>query len=180
MNPTETTTVPASERRTPVLKTKFLSHGTLGSRDLEETRRFYEEFLGLEVIRTSPISLMIRLGGSHVYAVVEQKKKDPQPRINHNGIDVESDADVDEAWRLCHEQAAKWGLHDITRPLAQHGTYSFLFWDRDDNAWEILSNPHGGYTWIFEQGDLSGKGHFERGFRHRRPDHQPVTKEGSE
>jgi len=37
-----------------VLKTKFISHGTLGSKDLEATRRFYEEFLGLEVVRTSP------------------------------------------------------------------------------------------------------------------------------
>ena len=29
------------------LKTRFISHGTLGSKDLEATRRFYEEFLGL-------------------------------------------------------------------------------------------------------------------------------------
>ncbi len=29
------------------LKTRFLSHGTLGCRDLDATRRFYEEFLGL-------------------------------------------------------------------------------------------------------------------------------------
>jgi hypothetical protein len=45
-----------------------------------------------------------------------------------------------------------------------------MFWDGDDNAWEILSNPKGGYTWIFDKGDLSGRGHFERGFRHKRPD----------
>ena len=58
---------------------------------------------------------------------------------------------------------------------ARHGTYSFLFWDADDNAWEILSNPKGGYTWIFEQGDLEGRGHFERGFRHKRPDAKKET-----
>lgn len=38
------------------------------------------------------------------------------------------------------------------------------------NAREILSNPKGGYAWIFEQGDLAGRGHFESGFRHQRPD----------
>ena len=154
----------------PVLKTRFLSHGTLGSKDLEATRRFYEEFLGLEVVRTSPVSLMVRLGGNHVYAVVYSKNKGRMDRLYHNGLDVHSDADVDEAWRLCSEQAEKWGLHDITKPSARHGTYSFLFWDGDDNAWEILSNPKGGYTLIFEQGDLAGRGHFAPGFRHKRPD----------
>ncbi len=155
----------------PAIKSKFLSHGTLSSRNLEASRRFYEEFLGLEVVRTSPVSLMIRLGGNHVYAVVESKRnKAPMDRLYHNGIDVETDADVDAAWHACTEQAQEWGLHKITRPVPVHGTYSFHFWDGDDNAWEILSNPQGGYTWIFDQGDLSGKGHFEKGFRHRRPD----------
>jgi catechol 2,3-dioxygenase-like lactoylglutathione lyase family enzyme len=156
----------------PALKTTFLSHGTLGSQDLDATRKFYEEFLGLKVIRTSTVSLMIRLGGNHVYAVVQTGKKERMPRINHNGLDVVTDADVDEAYRLCVEQAAMWELHDISKPAERHGTYSFMFWDLDDNAWEILSNPKGGYTWIFEQGDLEGKGHFESGFRHKRPDVQ--------
>jgi catechol 2,3-dioxygenase-like lactoylglutathione lyase family enzyme len=155
--------------RMPAIKTRFLSHGTLGSKNLDATRRFYEEFLGLEVVRTSPVSLMVRLGGQHVYAVVYTKKKDRMPRIYHNGLDVESDTEVDEAWQSCNREAEKWGLHDITKPIARHGTYSFLFWDADDNAWEILSNPKGGYTWIFEQGDLSGRGHFDREFLEHRP-----------
>jgi hypothetical protein len=54
--------------------------------------------------------------------------------------------------------------------VEQHGTYSFMFWDMDGNCWEILSNPPRGYTWIFEQGDLDGKGHFERGFMNARTD----------
>ncbi len=152
------------------LKTRFLSHGTLGSKDLDATRRFYEEFLGLEVVRTSPVSLMIRLGGNHVYAVVLTKKKGRMPRCYHNGLDVDTEADVDAAWKLCTELATKWGLTEITKPLERHGTYSFLFGDAGDNAWEILSNPKGGYTWIFEQGDLKGKGHFAKGFKDKRPD----------
>jgi catechol 2,3-dioxygenase-like lactoylglutathione lyase family enzyme len=161
--------------KTSTLNTRFLSHGTLGSKDLEATRRFYEEFLGLEVVRTSHVSLMVRLGGNHVYAVVLTKNKQPMPRCYHNGLDVHTDAEVDEAWRLCAEHAGKWGLHDIQKPSERHGTYSFLFWDGDDNAWEILSNPNGGYTWIFEQGDLEGRGHFEKGFRLKRPDGEAKT-----
>ena len=149
----------------PVIKSKFLSHGTLGSKDLEATRKFYTEFLGLEVIRTSKISLMVRLGGDHVYAVVQSRKKDEMPRLNHNGIDVETDADVDAAYQAIIGGQEEWGLYNITEPVEQHGTYSFHFWDADGNAWEILSNPKGGYTWIFEHGDLDGKGHFDKAFR---------------
>ena len=151
----------------PSIKPSFISHGTLGSRDLEATRKFYEEFLNLEVIRTSPISLMVRLGGPHVYAVVQTKEKDEMSRLYHNGLDVATDEDVDEAHRSVLAHAEKWGLHKVTKPVERHGTYSFHFWDLDDNCWEILSNPKDGYTWIFEQGDLEGKGHFDRAFRQK-------------
>lgn len=52
----------------------------------------------------------------------------------------------------------------MTRPLVQHGTYSFYFWDMDDNAWEILCNPQGGYAWGFALGDQEGRGHLDRSF----------------
>jgi catechol 2,3-dioxygenase-like lactoylglutathione lyase family enzyme len=154
----------------PAIPTRFLSHGTLGCRDLEKSRRFYEEFLGIETTQTSPISLMIRLGTEHVYAVVQIKNKEKMPRYYHNGLDVESVEDVDRAYETVVAQAGKWGLTDISRPVEQHGTYSFKFWDMDENCWEILSNPPRGYSWIFEQGDLEGRGHFESGFHKKRPD----------
>jgi len=169
-NPTHET--PEKPKVTPALKLNFISHGTLPSVDLEATRQFYEEFLGLEVINTSHHSMMIRLGGDHVYAVVHTKKPMKMPRLYHNGLDVTTDADVDNSWRIVNEQAEKWGLHDITKPVSRHGTYSFHFWDRDENSWEILSNPNQGYTWIFEKGDLEGRGHFAKNFRENRPDLQ--------
>src|SRR3954468_23705713 len=100
----------AAAKKTSVIKSKFISHGTLGSTDLDATRQFYEEFLGLEVVRTSPVSLFVRLGGEHVYAVVKQKQRMTMDRINHNGIDVDTDAEVDQAWKDCNEQAEKWGI----------------------------------------------------------------------
>jgi hypothetical protein len=102
-----------------------------------------------------------------VGAVVQQRQPDKMPRINHNGIDVPSDSDVDAAHAACLEQQEKWGLTGITKPIQQHGTYSFHFSDNDDNAWEILSNPQGGYTWIFEQGDQEGRGHWDKNFRQK-------------
>ena len=149
----------------PALKLKFLSHGTLESRDLEKAREFYTDFLGLEVVRTSPISLLIRLGGNNTIAVVEQKNRSEQMALlNHNGFDVETQEEVDKAYEVAVEQAEKWSLHKFTKPKLQHGTYSFFFWDMDENCWEILTNPPGGYGWLFEQGDLEGKGHLDKNF----------------
>ena len=91
------------------LQLNFLSHGTLESTDLDKSRRFYEEFLGLEVIRTSPISLLMRLGGNNTIAVVEVKEKVPMPMLNHNGLDVSTKADVDTAHAAVREPRVQSG-----------------------------------------------------------------------
>lgn len=144
----------------PLLKSiTFLSHGTLEARDLDKTRAFYEQCLGLETIRTSPISLMIRLGGHNTIAVVQSPRKIDMPLLNHNGLDVSTRAEVDECYRLLVEQQEKWGIKKVTKPADQHGTYSFYFNDLDDNWWEILTNPQDGYSWMFSQGtDLESWG----------------------
>ena len=86
------------------------------------------------------------------------------PLLNHNGVDVAADEDVRHCHDLVMEQAEQWGLHRIGKPRVQHGTYSFYFWDMDDNCWEIQSNPKGGYGWMFERGNQEGKGHLDPGF----------------
>ena len=149
----------------PALKLNFLSHGTLESRDLAFSRKFYEEFLGFEVVQTSPISLLVRLGGNHTYAVVYSKRPSEMNLLNHNGMDVRTKEDVDAAYGVVLAQAEKWKLTKISKPVLQHGTYSFYFWDADGNSWEILTNPAGGYRWLFEKGDLEGKGHLDRNFK---------------
>jgi catechol 2,3-dioxygenase-like lactoylglutathione lyase family enzyme len=148
------------------LKLQFLSHGTLESRDLEFTRRFYEEFLGFEVVKASKISLWCRLGGQHIYVVVQvpPQRKGEMPFLNHNGIDVHTEEEVDECHRLVVRDAEIWQLKKITKPAVQHGTYGFYFYDADDNSWEILANPPGGYSWMFERGDQDGAGHMSKSF----------------
>lgn len=91
MSETATVAQPTNRRVEPALKLNFSSHATLDSKDLERSRKFYEEFLGFEVVRTSPISLLLRLGGNHTIAVVQMKKKKPDDEmdlLNHNGIDA--------------------------------------------------------------------------------------------
>ena len=159
-------TIPAlpADKPKPALNLRFISHGTLEAVDLEHARRFYEEFLGFETVQASKMSLWVRLGGEHIYVVVKVQKKEEMPFLNHNGIDVNTDAEVDEAYQITVRDAEKWGLHKITKPALQHGTYSFYFYDADNNCWEILSNPKGGYGWMFERGDQDGLGHLKKSF----------------
>jgi catechol 2,3-dioxygenase-like lactoylglutathione lyase family enzyme len=153
-----------TDLETGPLSLNFLSHGTLETTDTEKSRKFYEEFLGFEIVRTSPISLLLRMGGNNTMAVVEVKEKQPMAMLNHNGLDVRTKADVDAAHARAVAQQEKWGIKKITRPLDQHGTYCFFMNDPDDNWWEILTNPEGGYAWMFERGNQEGRGHLDKEF----------------
>jgi hypothetical protein len=115
--------------------------------------KFYGEFLGLRVVQTSQISLMVRLGGKHCIVVVYTKRPSGMRLLSHNGLDVETKDEVDTAHKIGLAEAAKSKLHKITKPVLQHGTYSFYFWDADENCWEISANPYSGYDRLFEAGD---------------------------
>src|SRR5260370_8845870 len=100
----DTRTAAQGTKPAPALKLNFLSHGTLESRDLAFSRRFYEEFLGLDVVQTSPISLLIRLGGPNSIAVVYSKNVRGLNLLHHNGLHVRTPEDVDEAHRAVSPQ----------------------------------------------------------------------------
>ncbi|WP_405641003.1 VOC family protein [Streptomyces uncialis] len=145
--------------KTPLLKTKFLSHGTLECRDIAASRRFYEEVLGLEVVQQAPMALLVRLGSDHCYAAVETPGEGEMPLMNHNGLDVASDEEVRQAHETLHEVKDEYGIRQITKPVRQHGTYAFFLQDLDGNWWEICHLPRGGYAFRFENSevDLTGR-----------------------
>lgn len=146
--------------KTPLLSTRFLSHGTLECRDIAATRRFYEEVLGLEVVQQAPIALFVRLGSDHCYAVVETPGGDQDmPLMNHNGIDLASDDEVRGAFDMLQRVKDEYGIKRLTKPVHQHGTYAFYLQDLDGNWWEICHLPPGGYRFRFENSevDLSGR-----------------------
>jgi catechol 2,3-dioxygenase-like lactoylglutathione lyase family enzyme len=135
----------------PLLDIKFLSHGTLEVADLQRSRRFYEEVLGFDVIQNSPVSMMLRKGGDHVYVAVCTPKPQGMGLMNHNGLDVGSMEEVDKAHQLLESVKDEYGIRKIQRPHKQHGAYAFYFEDLDGNWWEILYNPPRGYSVLFDQ-----------------------------
>lgn len=131
-----------------------LGHGTLGVVNLEKTRRWYEEVLGLDVIQTSPISLMVKKGTDQVYAVVETGQANEEMSMhNHNGLDVETVEEVDRAYELLLSVKDEYEIREILKPKTAHGDYSFFFCDLDGNWWEITKVRVGGHGRDFEEED---------------------------
>jgi catechol 2,3-dioxygenase-like lactoylglutathione lyase family enzyme len=90
--------------RTSIIKPYVLSHGTLECRNLKRSRKFYEEFLGLECVVHSPSSLVIRLGLKfYIVAVEVGDAMHPAELLNHWGLDVATPEEVDEAFRKALE-----------------------------------------------------------------------------
>jgi catechol 2,3-dioxygenase-like lactoylglutathione lyase family enzyme len=141
---------------TPIVKSTQLSHGTLEIRHFAASRRFYEEFLGLECVRHTKPAMCIRKGSAwHIICVEVGDKVHPQHIMNHWGIDVASREEVDLAYRAALEHQKTYGIKKVTRPGDQHGAYSFYIEDLDSNWWEIQHAPNQ-HEEFFSREDLGG------------------------
>ncbi len=140
----------------PLNKPVILSHGTITCRDIAASRPFYEEFLGLDVVRHSEGALQMRKGGYLVIVCVQTgDATSPVRRANHWGLDLESEAAVDRALELAHVHQERYGIKKIGKITKHHGTYAFYFQDLDDNFWEF--QYAGG-------GQLDGTGRYDKHF----------------
>jgi catechol 2,3-dioxygenase-like lactoylglutathione lyase family enzyme len=145
----------AASRAVPLNRPFRLSHGTLECRDLALSRRFYEEFLGLDVVRHSQRSIMLRKGGYWAVVCVQiGEKAHPVRLLNHWGLDVESRAKVDEAHALAVAHKDEYDIGTITQPGEQHRVYSFYLQDRDGNWWEFQHTDADEYDQYFARGDV--------------------------
>jgi len=142
-----------------VVKPYVLSHGTLQVYDLAASRPFYEEFLGLEVVRHGPRSMALRCGLKfHIVAVETKDQLTPTSVFSHWGLDVESKAEVDRCHAAARATQAQYGLRQVRDPIEQHGVYSFYMEDRDHNWWEIQYYAGLQHDDFFEFGDMFGEG----------------------
>jgi catechol-2,3-dioxygenase len=122
-----------------VIKPALMSHGTMQAYNLRESRKFYEEFLGLECVRQGKPAIFIRCGMKwHIVVVQAGQHVKPAHVHQHWGLEVESREAVDHAHRMANELKDKYKIGKIYAPSLQHGVYSFYFEDLDHNWWEIL------------------------------------------
>jgi catechol 2,3-dioxygenase-like lactoylglutathione lyase family enzyme len=148
----------------PLNRPLILSHGTITCRDLAASRRFYEEFLGLDVVQHTERGLLLRKGGYCAIVCLEVGEHvKPVDRQHHWGLDLASREEVDRALALAHQMKDKYGIHQISRITTHHGGYSFYFRDLDDNYWEFQydgqgqDKGEGRYDEFFARGDVTTK-----------------------
>ncbi len=122
----------------PLNHPKIFSHGTLECRSLRESRPFYEEFLGLETVQHSRVSMLLRKGQYWSLVCLEVGDKvRPLGVRNHWGLDLSTREDVERAHALALEHQQTYGIQKVMRLTEIHGTYGFYFQDRDGNWWEF-------------------------------------------
>jgi len=137
-----------------VVKPMLLSHGTLMCKDLARSRRFYEEFLGLEVVRHARPAMMLRLKtGMYVVAVCIGEKVPNQHVLTHWGVNVASREEVDRAHADAVRLKDTYGIQKVNKVLERHGAYGFYFQDLDNNWWEIQHEPRA-IDDFFDKGDV--------------------------
>lgn len=125
-----------------IVQAQCLSHGTLACRDIEPSRRFYEEFLGLEVVHVSKPAMVLRFGNSLYIACVCLGDKAPANTVwSHFGFNVSSREDVDRVYEAAVRLQDEYELQLIHKPQILHGAYQFFLQDRDSNWWEIQYEP---------------------------------------
>jgi catechol 2,3-dioxygenase-like lactoylglutathione lyase family enzyme len=125
------------EPRATAIRPMILSHGTLEITDVQESMRFYRDFLGMEVIQHVPFGCRIAIGAEWYVVCLEVKHAHDMPLFNHFGFDCASREDVD-AWReRAVAEREAYGITEITPAKATHGSYGFFLRDRDRNWWEI-------------------------------------------
>jgi predicted lactoylglutathione lyase len=130
--------------RTSVIQPYCISHGTLEVFSLKASRRFYEEFLGLECVRHGKPAMVIRLGMRfHVVCVEVGDQVHPCSVLNHWGVDVSSRAEVDQAHAKALEHQQTYGIRQVLPQQDMHGVYSFYLEDLDHNWWEIQYYENG-------------------------------------
>ena len=142
-------TSPEKPRIAPAINTISLERGTFLTTDLAAARRLFEEVLDLECVRYAPDALYVREKGhrpgeprfGEPYLVLDVREVEtianPQAMLNHWGVFVASQSDVDRAYAALTANMERYGLRKVQKPRAAHGAYSFYFEDRDNNWWEV-------------------------------------------
>ena len=116
------------------------THGTLQCDDVERSRRFYVEVLGLEIAAGFNTAEYIKHPSTPWYIVVLQRS----PRqylapVNRFTLQMASTAQVEEAHREFAANGRDSGITELGMLEGANGTTNFIFSDLDKNWWELTS-----------------------------------------
>lgn len=123
-----------------------LRHLALKVTDLARSRKFYEEFFGMQVVwEPDPENVYLSSGRDNLAlhqipsAEVSRYRSAKDQLLDHLGFIMDSPASVDRLFT----QAERFGA-PIVKPARQHrdGSYSFYMADPDGNVVQVLYEPN--------------------------------------
>lgn len=140
----------------PLIQNETLSHGTVECTDMVATRRFYVDFLGLDIHRPFREAQYIHRGGpwTVVCVCVDGGEGKDQPPDNHFKLTVDSAAEVAAAHTAALEHAELYGIRKVADVVARHGRSAFLLQDLNHSWWEITDTDQTYYDALFDAGDV--------------------------
>ncbi|HVO93528.1 MAG TPA: VOC family protein [Terriglobales bacterium] len=117
------------------------THGTLQCDDIERSRRFYVEVLGLEIAAGFNMAQYIKHLASPWYIVVLQRK----PRqylapMNRFTLGLGSAGEVEQAHRDFSTNGGSLGITEVGPLESSHASAHFIFSDVDKNWWELTTS----------------------------------------
>jgi catechol 2,3-dioxygenase-like lactoylglutathione lyase family enzyme len=116
------------------------THGTLQCDNVERSRRFYVEVLGLEIAAGFNMAQYIKHPSTPWYIVVLQRS----PRqylapVNRFTLEMDSVAEVEQAHREFTTNGENIGITEVGKLESTNGTANFTFSDLDKNWWELTA-----------------------------------------
>ena len=110
------------EPRATGIRPMILTHGTLEITDVQESMRFYRDFLGMEVVQHVPFGCRIALGADWYVVCLEVKHAHNMPLFNHFGFDCANREDVNAWHQRAVAERETYGIQEITSPKSTSET----------------------------------------------------------
>jgi catechol 2,3-dioxygenase-like lactoylglutathione lyase family enzyme len=116
------------------------THGTLATGDLEASRKFYTDTLGLEAHQANPNVFYIKHPNTKCYVVCAKRQDFKRFSPNFRfAITVGSKDEVAQAHDRLKAAAKECGLTELRDVQTNGSVSSFLVSDPDHNWWEVTS-----------------------------------------
>jgi catechol 2,3-dioxygenase-like lactoylglutathione lyase family enzyme len=116
------------------------THGTLQCDNVERSRRFYVEVLGLEIAAGFNTAQYIKYPSTPWYIVVLQRSpRQYLAAVNRFTLQLGSTAEVEQAHREFVASGKEMGIADLGKLEKTNGKANFIFSDVDRNWWELTN-----------------------------------------
>ena len=138
-----------------LIQNDTLSHGTVECTDMVATRRFYVDFLGLDIHRPVREAQYLYRGGpwTVVCVCVDGGEGKDQPQDNRFKLTVDSPQEVEAAHAAAVEQAGRYGIRQVGDVATRQDGTAFLLQDLNYTWWEITDTGQAYYDAVFDAGD---------------------------